>query len=276
VRNDRAKQILSLLKIHGPLPSSALQLLLEPTIKPRKLRAAILRLVNRQLIELRKVKFTGEVLRYYQIDQSKKSLESAAKLLQCNESDLNISYFRYRDFLHNDGLSLLSMKLQKLFPDAEIIRDFALEKSEEALRILQYDETQDDLKPDLLLRLKNGNVNDDVWIAFELEKTRKDDRRLIRKLRKYAAKSHVDGVVYFCDKKIIQGAITTNYNNYVSSWARRISSYKNNFILLGDSDSIAQESIANLLRLDQKPVSLQSWISTLCVTQKNKRRDQDF
>lgn len=276
LRNDRARQILGLLKEHGPLPSSALQLLVKPHIQPRKLRLAIARLAKNKTIELRKTKFTGEVLRYYQIDQSLKSRIATAKLLGCTEHELEQPYFRYREYLHNDGVSLLATKLKSLCPDAEVIRDFKLREHNEALQILQYNASHEDLIPDLLLRIKSPNTNKDVWIAFELEKTRKDDRRLISKLRKYAAKSHVDGVVYYCDTKRIENAITTTFDKYVADWARRIWLYKENFVLLGDSALIANDSIENLSRLDNKSASLKTWILTLCNTTKNDRKDQNF
>lgn len=276
VRNDRARQILTLLKDQGPLPSSALQLLVQPPIKKRKLRLAISRLLKNKMIELRPVKFTGYVLRYYQIHQSSKSRKNVAKLLGCNENELSQTFYRHREYLHNDGVSLLATKLLKLFPEVDLIRDFKLYLHKDALRILQYDENIDDQKPDILLRFKNGTTQNDVWVAVELEKFRKDDRRLILKLRKFAAKSHVDGVIYFCDTKRIESAIASTFDKYVSGWARRISSYKNNFVLLGDSDLVMNGSIENLLKLDQETVSLKQWISTLCVNSKSERTDNSF
>jgi hypothetical protein len=208
VKHDRAKQILGLLKEHGPLPTSALQLIMTPSIQPRKLRLAISRLVKNKMVVLRNVRFTGAVLRYYQIDQSLKSCLLTSKLLGCDEADLLQPYFRHREYLHNDGLSLLATKLKALYPEAEVIRDFKIHQHDEALRIIQHKINQDYLIPDLLIRIKNQASTKDVWIAIELEKSRKDDRRLIHKLRKYAAKTHVDGVIYFCDSKCIENAIS--------------------------------------------------------------------
>jgi hypothetical protein len=275
-RNYRAISTLNLLKNHGPLPSSALQMMTEPPIMPRKIKGVLARLLNENLISLRPIKFTGRTLRYYQINQAPTILSFLAKTLNCDEHELDQSFFRHREFAHNDGVSILATRLQKLYPDAEIIRDFRLETSEEAKWIMQHSHFQEELKPDLLLRLKNAPVGNDVWIAFELEKTRKDDRRLIRKLRKYAAKTHVDGVVYICDSKYIMDSVKTNYTAYTANWARRISEYKNNFVMFASSHDLCSDQFVNLLRVDGEPAQLIQWISTLCINPMNKRADNMF
>lgn len=275
-RNVRAKEILTLLKNHGPLTFKAISLLVEPPMAKRKLEMALARLKNNHLIEVRNEKLLGQKCLIYQAPQFENSRERAAKLLSCHKDEFLQPYFRYRELLHNDGCAILGHKLRKMFPDSKIIRDFQLYTDPTVSNVLLTSPLDRDLKPDLVLHYPRTDSFRSITVVFELEKTHKDHRRLAQKIIKYSAKSRVDGIIYLCDTEGIATAIRGTYKDNALHRALRISHYGSHFLLFANAKHIHIDAIENVHNFDGKPVCLKQWIHTLRSTDRTERRESGF
>lgn len=273
----RSKDILWLLVANGPLTAKTLMRVLNPPMKKKKLQMALSRLSRKGFIRKRHEKiFCGSGV-FYQISQYRNDRIRIAKKLGCSSEILEQPEFRYRELIHNDNCALWMSAIWKQLPDAQIIRDFDFGNSELAQKIMSLDIDERDLRPDFLMILPNGESSRrPISIAVEIEKTRKTDKRIIKKLYKYANRSHVDGVIYVCEnerlKDILQHILITD----VLKKARRIEHYPQNFFLFSDSVDNYDSNETLLFNSEQKIVSLLCWVQYLSSHSFNTRRDHEI
>lgn len=262
-RGYRAKEILTLLKDHGPLTAKNISLMVEPPMRNKKIYEALLRLKNRGLVNVRSERIIARGCSIYQLQQDLRARENTSKIIGVHPESLQQPYFRYREILHNDNCAVVAHNLKKQYPDAVLVRDFEFERSDIAKKIMLSEENDRDVKPDILLIFYNSNKKNITSIAFEIEKSRKDNRRLNAKLKKYASQSRVDGVVYICDENRIKEALLDSFINKVSPRAVRVKHYINYFLMFAENKNIQISPNDNLYDLNRKTVSLEKWISFL-------------
>lgn len=273
IANFRAKEILGILSENGPLPFSTIAQFVNPPMKQRKLHYALSRLLKKDMIIKRNENVFGGSGTFYQISQARDDRAKAAKLLGCSAQALEQPEFRYRELVHNKTCAVWMNTIKQLFPNAEYVRDFQFNKSELAQKIMSHNLVDMDLKPDLLIILPANDQKKTVSVAVEIEKSRKSDKRLIRKLYKYANSSHIDGVIYICEHKRIREALQHIFKNKILQKARRIEHYPRNFFLFSDNVDKFENEI-QLYNSEQKLISFVDWTHYLQNTSFNQRRDK--
>lgn len=272
----RGKQIIHLLKTHGPLPYRTLKRMIEPAMTKDKLLKALKRLQKKNYVERRfENVFSGRGV-FYNLCQQEETLKEMAEFMSVEVDELKQPHFRHRELLHSECCALWVHVLMKMFPEANIVRDFDFQNSKSAEKVMLTSAQELDLHPDLLLIFPESKSQNEIAIAVEIERTPKTVRRLRQKLKKYANGTHVDGVIYLCDTQHITNSIFKVYSEKPLQDSKRVGHYSDNFLLFGDSLSIHTERFLELFNSRFKAVFLPNWITYLRDTRLNSRRDSNF
>lgn len=270
---SRSKEILSLLSLYGPLSSRTLIQLITPSIKEKRLQNSLSRLQHKNFVHKRFERVFGGAGTFYQITQTEGARFEIAKFLNCKPAYLKQPQFSYRELLHSQSCAIWSHQLKRLFPEAQLIRDYDFRDNEKAKTILQWSDKQKDLSPDLLLLMPNEASRRISSIAVEVEKSRKSDERLLKKISKYADSSLVDGVVYLCDTDYLAESVRQIYKSRVLHRAYRIKHYADNFFMFSNSLDLKNTDSINLYNAALKNISISIWITYLTKTHLDDRRD---
>lgn len=276
VRNYRAIEILDILRNNGPLSFKGIAKLVNPPMTEHKLRLALIRLNKKHLLKKRNEKIFGGHGTFYQIPQTRDEKEMVAEYLQMPVHYLDQPDFRYRELVHNEDCALWMSAVKHLLPDAVCIRDFEFDRNLIAKKIMSLEKSDIDLKPDFIFVLKNDSERGFISIAIEIEKSRKSDERLIRKLYKYASASHVDGVIYVCESIRIKEVLQHIYTEKILHESKRIEHYPRNFFLFSNTVDNCFKNDIELFNSHEKAVSLVNWTHYLQNTSFNQRRDYEI
>lgn len=274
----RSPQVLRLLHEHGPLSHRGLRAILEPPISLRSLQDVTKRLYQKGLLIKR-----FDYLPYrnlpgvYELPQSDLGRNKISKILKVSPDDLIQPYFKNQELHHSEQCAIWTEYLKKMFPDAEVIRDFKIHKHKLAKDILATDLQEIlEIVPDILLIFKNTQHDLPVSVAIEVELSRKTDKRLIKKLRKYCMGCYLDGVVYVCSKNSLSTTLQSLYKNKLHAKNLRTGQYGNNFFLFCENKFDAKTCEPKLFNTLNEPVSLQSWVQYFKDKKPNFRRDSDI
>ena len=273
---DRGRRILQLLKLYGPLSFRGVKAMIEPKMQDRRIHDAIARIYRNGLIEKRQERVFRGAGVFYQLSQHRKSVEKLTDLLQCCSNELKQPYFRSRELIHTEACALWTYQLKTWFPDAIIIRDYQFHSMPVAHEVMLTDRNDFDLRPDILMLLNQDDAKQRVVIAFEIEKSRKSERRLRAKLTKYANETALDGLVYLCDSDEVSEPVRRIYESRIMKKSNRISHYGENFFLFQNVKSVYETKNPLTFRNYLKPVSFNAWINELRRTAMNSRRDHLF
>lgn len=269
----RSKDILKIISEHGPLTIDLLQKMVEPQMSKRNLRKSIQVLKRKNLVES---VFSTNQMTYYFPNQSLPSRSTTARLLNCNPEKIQQPVLRRQDLFHNQWCEYWILNLTRALPDAEIIREDSIAGHELAKRVLQLSGADIDAHPDFLLSLPKTNSSGKCFLAFEIERTRKSEDRLTRKLRKYMDKTMLDGMIYICDSGGLSETLRLLYQNKLVGNSQRQRRFGENFFLLSDSLDGGGPQLQRLFNACGKPTSFESWCGYLASTDWPKRRDEDF
>jgi hypothetical protein len=273
---SRGIQILNLLKQNGPLSFRGLKEMIKPEIKDRRLHSSLARLSKNGLVKKRHEKVFRGAGVYYQLVQNILARERLALVLGCSSKDVHQSFFRSRELMHTEACALWADRLQRLFPDAKIVREFEFYNTASAHEILLTHKNDSELLPDLLLTFDGASGLSKVFIAVEIERCRKSKTRLINKLRKYADETALDGVIYFCDDSEVSEPVKSIYNRKIGHKSIRVSHYADYFILFSDDLHKQIQSNTQMLNASNSSVSLTSWINHLRQVPLTSRRSKNF
>lgn len=271
---ERMPQVLRLLLKHGPLSTRGLAACLSPPPGRRALRYVLKRLYDQGLLARREEKGSGRI--YHQITQDPAARPMAASILKVPLELIEQPQFRHAELLHSEDCAIWCELLSELFPEAQVRRDFQFAALKEAQSLLLSRFEERDLLPDLLLTIPARDGRGSVSVAVEIERTVKSGKRLLRKLRRYADQTRIDGLIYVCSSDAIQRKLLEVYVNKVAARALRISHYAENFFLFADGSASCDFSEPQMFNADGKSVSLKTWIRILAETKSGGRRDSIF
>lgn len=171
----RGREIVQLLLEHGPLSFGALNRMIEPRMRKKKLKETLLRLRRKGFVATR---YVGEIKVFYFISQQQANRIQLSKRLNCRPAELFQPPLSHRDWIHSEACEFWIFIFKRLFQDAEIIREREFSDHEFAKSILLIKNDDFELRPDFLLIFKKGADSEPVSIAVEVERTRKSNRRL--------------------------------------------------------------------------------------------------
>ena len=273
--NDRAAQILRALASHGSLTVSGLHAIIEPTMHPQRLRESLSRLHKKRVLKRLYDRQFGNAAVYHQIDQSESARSFAARLLGVSPDTLKQPHFRHMVLLHSQACAVWSERLRRLLPEVKMLREheFASEPSIEGR--LQAGKRDFDLLPDIVLIGGKYAGRRPVIVAVEIERTFKSEGRLFRKLKKYAAQSSLDGVIYICPHGIGE-RLNAIYNAKVLEGSPRIGHYSKHFVLYVNGNPPAPTAPISAINAAGSPVSIKTWMQHLLFVPDKDRRDKNF
>ena len=260
----RAKQILRLFYENGRLSTNDLHAIIRPVMERKSLRAALKRLRKRGLITRRYDPLFGVSAVYHEISKSVRSKRKVLEILGLPPASIQ-PRFRREELIHSSRSGAWVVDFKSLFPTARILRDYQILKDEQARVCLQLDHKYNDgLWPDLLLILPAPvTQSQHVALAVVFEKMRKSDRSLIKKIKTYATRTLVQGLIYFCDKEDIDERLRQVHQSRVLQRSKRIKHYAPNFVLLGLEDLRGTDSEVFMVNAALQKVSVTEWASFL-------------
>jgi hypothetical protein len=252
-----------------------LQRMTEPSIPKRSLRQSLGILRKNGLIEM---VVTDIQTVFYQLHQSRPTRAAVARKIGDDGLPAKpLRFLRRQDWLHNGWCEFWAFTIKHFAPDAEIVREHDVNSSEIASRVLRHDGTDLDLTPDLLLIFPALEpAQHKVSIALEIERTRKTDARIQRKLKKYIYETHLDGLIYICDSGRLSETIRLLYQEKTIERAHKKRGYANNFFLFSDSMAAGSNPLATFRNASGEPAELDRWIRLLRTTKPTLRRDVQF
>lgn len=272
-RRRVAKEILTLLKDHSPLTLEMLQMMIEPPIQKKNLRQAIGILKNKGLVDM----VVGDQKTFfYQLHQAQPTRREIADMLGCDESNTVRPLLRHQDWVHNEWGEFWALILKRAFPDVEIIREHDIDSHNLAKNILQQNGRALDLMPDLLLMFPKSPTHEKISVAFEIERTRKSDSRILNKLKTYIYETHLDGVIYVCESGRLSETIRQLYQKKTLEKAHKKRGYSDNYFLFSDSMSAGASPLASFYNANGQPTSLINWCHKLRATKLTSRKDNQF
>lgn len=272
----RRKQVTHLLAEYGPLTSSAISACLTPSIGPRNLRDVLKRLYDRGILASRLDRAGGNIRRFHQIAQSPRAYILVSEILGRSFTSLDQRHFRYAELNHSEDCAVWCELLRHLFPNSLVLRDFQLYGRSDAAAILMSKGEEFEFLPDILFSLPISGSDKKIYVAVEVERTVKKETRLLRKLRKYAEQTRVDGLIYICNQASLQEKLRSIYHSKVLCQARRIDHYGKNFFLFSDGTRSADPGLPLMFNAALENVSLPTWMRTLADTKNGGRSDAIF
>jgi hypothetical protein len=266
-------QVLRLLKEHGPVSIDLLHRMTEPPAPKTNLRQSLSILKKKGLVN--SVSIDSQKT-FYHLSQAKPDREAVADMINVNAETLSQPLLRKQDWMHNQWCEYWIHLLSKLFPEAAIIREQSIAEHDAAKGILQLQERDFDLMPDFLLSFPKTETAAATHIAFEIERTRKSNERLMRKFRKYLNRTKIDGLIYICDSGRLSETIRLLYETKLVAQAHRIKHYGDHFFLFSDSLAGGGPTLDRLMNAKSQPVEIQHWCRLLRETKWTQRRDAEF
>jgi predicted transcriptional regulator len=272
VQHKRGKDILKIVLDHGPLTIDLLQKMINPPMLKQSIRKSLQILKKKNLIE--PVQSTQQST-FYMISQSPVSRRTTSEILETTSDQIKKPLLRRQDWFHNQWCEYWLLNMSRHISDAKVIREGEIESHEVAMNVLQIKKQDYDLRPDFLLILPKTHDNDPVYIAFEIERTRKSEDRLIRKLKKYMDGTRLDGLIYICDSGRLSDTLRLLYEKKLIVHSQKQKRFAGNFFLLTDSLDGGGPELPRLFNACGKLTSFKSWCGYLSTTKWTKRRDED-
>lgn len=273
IRNYRAIQILDLLRNNGPLSFRTLLRLMRPSISEKKLRLALNRLILKGYILRKYERIAGGHGTYYKISHKRSDLEKVSAFLDMPIEQIVHPYFYHRNILHNEDCAVWMDTIKRNIPDAMYVRDFEFSRNPLTKKIMSLDPKDSELNPDFIYILESKDRNRPTSVAVEIEKSRKSNQRLLKKLYKYSNATHVDGVLYIYDTDCIADTIQNLFVEKILPRARRIDHYPKNFFMYLKNVDKHQVGNVFVYNMNHKMISLAEWTYYLHKTSFNHRRD---
>lgn len=273
---ERRKQVLEALNDNGPLSVAVLGEILRPKTQLRGIRKVVQRLKEQGLLTVHFESMPYASGHFYRISHDLEAREKIARWLGISTADLRQPKFFSKELQHTTKCALWAAFLRNGFPDAVLVRDLKVIKRRIYRTLADYSEQDRDMVPDIVLSFLGEMVRDTVSIGFEIERTRKSDKRLAAKLSKVISHSVLDGVVYVCEAGGIKDSIRGVLERQQLLQAPRIRHYGSAFILFTDNSIVSAQRQPKLYNVEGKAVSLSSWITTLRKMPSDFRRDSHF
>lgn len=270
----RNPQILRTIADHGPLDIAMIQRMVRPEMPKKNIRKSLAILREKNLIEQ---VVTGPQSVFYMISQALVSRRESAEILECHHDDLMQPLLRRAEWQHNQWCNYWINAMGNYFPEAEFIREWEISSHQPSLDVLLQKAEDMALRPDFLMFLpKTEATGHKTCIAFEIERTRKSDQRLIRKFKKYMNGTRLDGLIYLCDSGRLSEAIRLLYQAKLRPNSPHRGRFGDNFFLFSDTLDGGGPTLPRLLNAAGKPAHLKIWADYLTKTIWLKRRDEFF
>lgn len=255
----RAYRTLKALYENGPMSSRGLHELLEPESKLRRMQDCVKDLRGLGLIVPRFASMPKNVGNYYQLTYRKDIIPILSSILNVDVESINTPGINSTELIHSQDCAIWAKRFQQMWPEVKILRDHLYQFSEEAQKVLLMSDNKFEVIPDLLLLFPKSENQHPVRIAVEIERTRKANARVLRKLKKFASGTRLDGVIYVCSSEEIQNAVCNLYQKNVVSRALRINHYASRFLMLVQHEWYQKDAELKMLDADHRCITFSEW-----------------
>lgn len=272
-RPQRGKEVLKSVQLSGPLTIDMLSRIVNPKMSKRNLRKCLQLLARKGFIESFHYSSQGT---YYMVSQSLSNRSKAAVFSNQQSEQLKQTLIRKQDLFHNQWCEYWIVTIKRFFPESQITREIEIGSDPFAKNVLNLTYADYDLRPDFLLTIPKTDNANTVCIAFEIERSRKSDERILRKLSKYMDRTQLDGLIYICDSGRLSETIRLLYQNNLLPRSEKQKRFGENFFLFSDSLDGGGEDFNRLFNSCGKPTSFKNWCGYLGSTEWPKRRSEDL
>ena len=272
-RRQLGREIKESLMACSPSTIEMLHQLVQPIVSKKRLRKALGILRRDGIVDML---LGGHQTFYYQLSQSLPVREKLSREMNCHADDFIQPLLRRQDWFHNQWSQAWEQIIKRSFPKAEIVREHNIGASDIAKEVLLAEGNDLDLLPDFLVMFPKTESTQAVSLAFEIERTRKSEKRLVRKFTKYLNETRIDGLVYICDSSRLSETIRILYQTKLLANSPRLKHYGNHFLLLSDTLSAGAEPLERFFNSNGEKVSFQNWCRQLLNTKPTLRRDAQF
>lgn len=269
----RGKEILWLIKESGPLTIDLLFRMLTPSMSKKNIRKSLQILRDKNLIEV--VQSTTQI-NFYMVAQGPASRIKSAEVLGCHPDEIKQPFLRKQDWFHNQWCEYWILNMKRSFPGVKIVREGEINSDQIAMNVLGIKNHDFDLRPDFLLMIPKTQTTEAVNLAFEIERTRKSEQRLIRKFKKYMGETSLDGLIYICDTGRLSETIRLLYQNKLMARSQRQKRFGENFFVFSDTLDGGGPRLSRLFNACGKPTTFEKWCGYLTSTNWTKRRDEEL
>jgi hypothetical protein len=234
----RGKQVVGLLREHGPLSGRVIESLLDPPIAKRKCQEVLQRLKSAGLIERLEGHFPDTAGSYYALPRSRGDKKRLASFLGVEAEDFQVCFVRDAELRHGSQCAIWAEYFKKIYPESKVVRDWEMTKYPEIVGRLAglHDEF---IYPDIFLLFKGGGSAQRIVVAIEVERTLKTIERLKVKTKAMVYQTSFDGVLYVCSDYRIAEAVRSAFLSQEVQRSQRIGGYVDDFILYTNYEALS-------------------------------------
>lgn len=272
-RPQRGKDVFKIIQQSGPLTIDLLSRIVNPKMSKRNLRKCLQLLTKKGFIESFHYSSQGT---YYMVSQSLASRTKAADFTNQPAEKLKQPLIRRQDLFHNQWCEYWMATVKRLYPEAQMTRELEILNDSFSKNVLSLAYADYELRPDFLLTIPKTETTNTVCVAFEIERSRKSDERILRKLGKYMDRTQLDGLIYICDSGRLSETIRLLYQNNLLPKSEKQKRFGENFFLFSDSLDGGGEKFDRLFNACGKPTIFKDWCGYLASTEWPKRRSEDL
>jgi hypothetical protein len=257
----RGKQVLRLLHEYGPLTNLTLRSILRPAMPRRKVNMVLRRLMTAKLIRSRYSALPRCTARYVELATNRKAVAMLPSLLSSSQDTVVIMPGGTDDMEHAQECTLWAARLSAAIPGIKITRDFRCHLDRSILHALRLTpNSHRSLIPDLIAQVSTDAG--DLTFAIEIERTEKSAIRSIRKLRRLAIGSEVDGVIYITRSSRIAAKLRKIFLDYVLPHCPHLSSFRNEYFVMSSGQINLVSGLPIIHGLDSTAIDFGKWISS--------------
>lgn len=274
---SRRLQIIKLLYQHGPLTAAAIQNLIQPAMQRRRVNDALMRLTDSGIVSKR---FHGMPLhgsgQFYQLSSKEKFRCELADYVGVARNSFRAPMIRNQELYHSLTCAYVAESLGRIFPDAEVIRDLRLREHHIAEDILLMDPKDlETVLPDIILCFYDEKDKEEIFVAVEIELSRKSHKRIRDKLRAYSLGTKIDGMIWLCGEEVSAETIKRIWRSMKKEIISQSYGYRDFFTLFleGHKPLFPDERMATATGWSCK---LNDWIHVLRANETSKRTDELF
>lgn len=268
----RRAEILGLLCEHGPLSVQGLKRMMIPHMSAKGIANSLRRLRKNGYIVQRFDSLPCNVGHFYQLSCNQKVRSEISEIIGLDVSEVIEMPIHDQELYHSQQCAIWAHHLKRLYPDAKIVRDYRVLHDEECKQALLMDLDRIELRPDIMMIFPKTATSPKIVLAIEIERTRKANKRIIQKLKKFTRETFTDGLLYICDDHSLSEIIRQLYNTNVRDRALRLA-YKANYLMLMQNNFIKHPQQTMMFNADLQTVSFDNWIQFLKSEKPNFRRD---
>lgn len=243
----------------------------------RYLRRVARILVKKKLLVNATAQIGGNPAPYYYLSRAKDAKKLLSRLLDVPEDQIGNSHTRYTHFDHEDTLARIQFEIESKFVGAITIRDWQLSKSEVPELVFPRTLSSDDFYPDLIVGIPAHNTNIGLnqsayrWAAVELERHQKNHARVKIKLRDYAERTGLDGVLYILPNNSLEKKYQQYFREKAAVKALQLRGLEDSFFATTHLPKHDISIFSHNLNFGDRKLSVYNWFDFLRRTTKQNR-----